>query len=195
RSLLIAHTDGAIRWDPDLGDFDWERTDALPSNLKQAYPEEPKYADFTWVREAPNLSLRNPRFATEVARLVSAVRERPLDELIGDDVRQRRRMKAAVSAAFAAITLTAAIAVWQWQVAETRRRLAVSRQLANQSLNQLDAQFDLALLLGVEATQVVHTVDAQTGLLTALRQFLQLGITGSQVIDARASLLTALQRQ
>ena len=111
RTLLIAHTDGTIQWDPEVGDFAWEQTDALPSALKQAYAEEPKYADFTWVREAPDLSLRNPRFATEVARLTSAVRNCPLDELIGDDVRQRRRMKAAVSAAFFTITLIAAIAV------------------------------------------------------------------------------------
>ena len=72
-TLLIAHTDGTIQWAPEVGDFDWERTDALPSTLKQAYAEEPKYADFTWVREAPDLSLRNPRFATEVARLISGV--------------------------------------------------------------------------------------------------------------------------
>jgi WD40 repeat protein len=169
QTLLIAHTDGIIQWDPKVGDFDWKQTDALPPTLQKAYAEEPKYADFTWVRAAPNLSLRNPRFATEVARLVSAVRNRPLDEMIGDDVRQRRRMKAAVATFLAIITLTAVFAFWQWRVAKTRQQIALSRQLANQSLNQLDEKLDLALLLGVEATRVVKTVDAKTSLLTALQ--------------------------
>src|SRR5262249_8194330 len=37
--------------------------------------------------------------------------------------------------------------------------------------------------------------DAEAGLVRGWRRFLQVGITGSQVIDARASLLTALLRQ
>jgi WD40 repeat protein len=168
RTLLISHTDGTIQWDSESGDFDWERTDALPSTLRQAYAEEPKYADFTWVREAPDLSLRNPRFATEVARLVSAVRNRPLDELIGDDVRQRRRMKAAVSATFLAISLIAAVAVWQWRVAETRRQLAVSRQFAANAVSHLGTDPERSLQLASQAMQTYRTTEAEAALRKSL---------------------------
>jgi WD40 repeat protein len=168
RTLLIAHTDGTIQWGPEGGDFDWERTDALPPTLQQAYAEEPKYADFTWVREAPDLSLRNPRFATEVARLVSAVRNRPLDALIGDDVHQRRRMKAAVSAAFLAITVTAAVAVWQWRVAETRRQVAVSRQFAADAVSHLSIDPERSLHVASQAMQTYQTTEAEAALRKSL---------------------------
>lgn len=166
--LIIALTEGSIQWDRESDDFDWKQTDALPSNLSKIFAEEPKYGDFTWARKGRDLSLSNPRFATEIARLVSAIRGRPLDELIGEDVRQRRRFRAAMGAAFVLIAGLASIAVWQSWVAKTHEQLALSRLLANQSLNQLDEQLDLALLLSVQATDIAPTVDALGSLFTAL---------------------------
>jgi len=55
-----------------------------------------------------------------------------------------------------------------WRQAEEQRKIAFSRQLANQSASYLEEQFDLALLLSVEAYQVCDTLEARSSVLNAL---------------------------
>ena len=60
---------------------------------------------------------------------------------------------------------------WQGQEAKRWKKLygqAQSRQLAAQSLSQLEDQLDLSLLLSVEANQMAATAEARSGLLHAL---------------------------
>src|SRR6267143_2114795 len=49
--LLISLTDGVILWDVQARDFDWGKTTAIPSCLKDAFPAEPLYADFRAAKE------------------------------------------------------------------------------------------------------------------------------------------------
>jgi WD40 repeat protein/energy-coupling factor transporter ATP-binding protein EcfA2 len=53
--------------------------------------------------------------------------------------------------------------------AEKRAKISLSRQLAAQSLSNLNTQFDLALLLGVEANRVTDTAEARSSLLNGLQ--------------------------
>lgn len=41
RTLFVVLTDGTLVWDDSAGDFDWARTDALPTTLKGAFNTEP----------------------------------------------------------------------------------------------------------------------------------------------------------
>src|SRR5262249_804272 len=69
----------------------------------------------------------------------------------------------------AVVTLVAAVAVWQYGKAARETKVAISRQLAVQSLNHLDDQLDLALLLSWEANDFADTVESRGGLLKALQ--------------------------
>jgi WD40 repeat protein/serine/threonine protein kinase/two-component SAPR family response regulator len=55
------------------------------------------------------------------------------------------------------------------QVAERQARVALANQLAAQSLSLLDDQLDLALLLGVQAFDILDTVQTSSTLLSALQ--------------------------
>jgi len=55
--------------------------------------------------------------------------------------------------------LVAGLAVWQYFKAVRETKVATSRQLAAQSLNHLDHQPDLALLLYWEANRVADTIE------------------------------------
>ena len=77
-------------------------------------------------------------------------------------------MKAAVSAAFFVITLIAAIAVWQWRVAETRRQLAVSRQYAADAVSHLSIDPEQSLLLASKAIHTYQTMEAEVALRKSL---------------------------
>jgi WD40 repeat protein len=61
-----------------------------------------------------------------------------------------------------------ATAVAESDRADWQAQIALSRQLAAQALNLLDNQFDLALLLNLEAYRIANTVEARSNLLFGL---------------------------
>jgi WD40 repeat protein len=107
--LLLVLTDGEMIWDDAANDFNWERTDALPPNLRNVFHKEPLYSDLRWARKATDLSLRNPQFLDEIGSLGATLHGRPKDEMIGDDVRQHRLFKMITASALVLLlALTAA---------------------------------------------------------------------------------------
>lgn len=105
--LLIVWTDGELAWDNASGDFDWSRTTCLPARLRGALKAEPLFLDMRWARSREDLSARRPEFLDALARLSSAVRRQPLDDLIGEDVRQHRRVRRLATGAVAALSMLA----------------------------------------------------------------------------------------
>ena len=142
--LLIVLTAGEIVWNDRDRDFDHQETTALPPDLFGQFPEEPLYLDLRWAQTGDDLSLNNPRFRDAIASLAATIHGRSKDELIGEDVRQRRRFVVASRSAVAilvflviAVSTTSVFAVRQRNeaiaqqiLAEQRRVEAQSRQLA-----------------------------------------------------------------
>ncbi len=107
--LLLVLTDGEMIWDDQANDFNWDRTDALPPNLRGVFHKEPLYSDLRWARKATDLSLRNPQFLDEIGSLAATLHGRSKDEMIGSDVRQHRVFKTITAAAILLLlSLTAA---------------------------------------------------------------------------------------
>ncbi len=73
---------------------------------------------------------------------------------------------ATITSIVALIALTAAL--FDYFRVKNEARLSLSRQLAAQSANRLEDQYDLALLLALEANRVASTVEGRGSLLTAL---------------------------
>ena len=126
--LLIIQTDGDIAWDNDKSDFDWAKTTALPRRLSTVFTDEPRWIDARWARTGAQASLRDPRFRDLVAELAAPLRGVPKDELIGEDIRQHRRLNHWRNAALGVVTMlligavaAAAIAVQQQQAAISQR--------------------------------------------------------------------------
>jgi MTH538 TIR-like domain (DUF1863) len=133
--FLIILTGGTLEWDDAANDFDWERTDALPPNLRGKFRSEPLFSDLRWVHKSEELSLRHPQFLDEVGTLAAALHGRPKDTMIGEDVRQHRVVKATAAAALALLLILAAgasvaayVATQQRARAEGQTRLAEQRQ-------------------------------------------------------------------
>jgi hypothetical protein len=175
-TLLIVLTEGELFWDPAAGDFDWQRSDALPKRLAGALADEPFHLDLRWAQKSEQLSLREPRFRDSVAQLASTLHGRPLDELIGEDVRQHRRTRRLAWGAVAALTLltlvsiaAAWVAIQQRNLANERLQIATSRQLTVEALGA-GREIDQALLLAVEATARFPTAEAAATLRTLLER-------------------------
>ena len=169
--LLIALTRGEIRWNDAAQDFDWNGTDALPRRLSKAFDQVPKYVDLRWARMATDLSLRNPDFLTAVASVTSTLQGQPLDELVGEDVRQHRRTRRVAAAAIAGLaTLAVAAAVFgviasqQRDEARRQEQIAVEqKQVATEQRDQ--ARRRLVQLNSANASRAADAGDVSGALL------------------------------
>jgi len=185
-NLLIIQTDGEIAWNGVAGDFDWTQTTALPARFSRLFVDEPRWIDARWARAERHATLRDPRFRDLVAELAAPLRGVPKDELIGEDIRQARRLAWWRNIALALLTVLLVAAISAAVVAIRQRDLAVERLAATQR-NESRA---LATLAGT-------AIDGD-GPATAVRIALAAlpGHEGDRpyVAQAEASLLHAVER-
>ncbi|MFE0927047.1 toll/interleukin-1 receptor domain-containing protein [Streptomyces mutabilis] len=162
--LLLVVTDGEIHWDHVAGDFDFERSTCLHSSLRGHFTAEPRWVDLRWMAADQPGDLREPRFREAVADLAAPLHGRPKDELIGEDVTQRRRfrrfrrsMLAGITALAVLATSAAVFAFVQRDTAREQARIATARQLAATALNLRDDDLDVASLLALQAHRLEET--------------------------------------
>ncbi|MBV8282684.1 MAG: TIR domain-containing protein, partial [Candidatus Eremiobacteraeota bacterium] len=159
--MLIAWTGGDLFWDHLKKDFDWGRTTALSLLLTGAFDgDEPLYLDLRWARTEVDLSRKNPKFATALARLSAAIRGRSLDEIFGEDLREQRRSLRFLLIGSTIVLFATLFAGWRWwaelqaqNAAEEQARIAKVRRLAAESSSALRVHPQQSLLLAVEAVQ------------------------------------------
>ncbi|MFE5994177.1 toll/interleukin-1 receptor domain-containing protein [Streptomyces sp. NPDC056453] len=170
-NLLLVVTGGELHWDHTAQDFDWERSTCMPYALRGYFTEEPRWVDLRWLSEGHENAPRDPRFRECVADLAAPLHGRPKDELIGEDVSQRRKLQRFRQAMLAITTtlaiLASAAAVYafvQRNTARDQTRLATARQLAATAVNLSGDDLDLASLLALQAYQVQDTPETLSAL-------------------------------
>jgi len=180
--LLIVQTAGGIVWDHVASDFGSLETDALPPRLRGMFPKEPRWVDARFTHTNVPVIGTDPRLRDLVAELAAPLRGVPKDDLIGEDIRQHRRLNLWRSGALIVLTtllvaalVAAGIALQQRNLAE-QRRIETERQLHMSEYRRLAAQatsqkaFDLALLLAVEATRLDDNRETRRTLLDLLQR-------------------------
>lgn len=177
-TVLIGLTDGAIVWDPGTSDFDWHHTDALPRAASGAFSDEPFWVDLTWSDEAKQLSLRDPRFLSAVAKLAAPIRNLDVGALLNEDNRQHRRRMQTIASASLALVALAGVALWQYQsslTAQERERAAAVREQDQRVLAHVAKAYRTLYVRPLQAVDEAHraiqiksTDEGQTALGTAL---------------------------
>jgi hypothetical protein len=100
-------TGGHLHWDDRAGDFDHDRSTALPPTLRGAFAEEPRWLDLGWAREETQIDLRHGRFRDAIAQVAAPMHGRPKDDLEAEDIRlHRRALRLARSAVGTPLALT-----------------------------------------------------------------------------------------
>jgi hypothetical protein len=100
------------RFEDITGDFDWEKTTAFPDCLRGRLAEEPLWIDLTWAAGIEKPSIRDARFLNAVGDISAIIRGVPKEQLIGEDVRQHRKLlvlRRAAIATLGALTVTVAV--------------------------------------------------------------------------------------
>src|SRR4051794_13427110 len=175
-TLLIALTEGAIGWDYDTGDVDWDDTTALPRSLERAFATEPLWVDLRFARTQSDVSLGQPDFRNVIADLAAPIHGRDKDMLLGEDITQHRRTMrlARGGVAILVLLLMAAsvatlLAVRQGNIARTRLNKATSLALASAADDQLATHLDVSLLLSLEANKLGDSAQARSSMVSALQ--------------------------
>ncbi|MEU7479169.1 TIR domain-containing protein [Lentzea sp. NPDC042327] len=144
RPILIVLTGGDVVWGD--GDFDWERTTALPEVLRGHFTEEP-----SWINLSGAPDLRSPEFLDAMATLSAALQGRDKDELIGEDVEQHRtarrfrRFSVTGLVVLTVLALVAAgVAFVQRSTAVDQRNTALADRLVAEAATIRDSQPGLA---------------------------------------------------
>jgi WD40 repeat protein/energy-coupling factor transporter ATP-binding protein EcfA2 len=75
--------------------------------------------------------------------------------------RRRKRVIIGLAAAFLVAVVLAGLAIFQWWRANEQAQVALSRQLAAESLAQMDNQPDLAFLMVIEANRTYESLEAR----------------------------------
>lgn len=165
--ILMVLDEGEILWDAGAGDFDWQRATAVNPALSKAFTEEPRWVDLSWFELDGSLRDADPRFPERVADLAAAIRFSERDELVGENVRERRRALnllrggvIALSLLLVASLIATVLAVRNGNAATEQARIALARQLAAQAITLSRTDLQTASLLAVEASRLND--DAQT---------------------------------
>jgi len=166
--FLIILTAGDIFWSSHSGDFDWQRTTALPRQLSKVFAEEPLFVDMRAVKSEEDLSLHNSQFRNQIADLAATIHGRPKDELIGEDVRIVRRNRRLAWLAGITLTVLAVAASIMAYVATVQRDAARSREAAALATSQLAVDPHLSLQLAVRGVTIDWTAEAALALREAL---------------------------
>ncbi|UCF90762.1 MAG: TIR domain-containing protein [Desulfobacterales bacterium] len=150
--VLIVLTNGEIVWSPNSGDFDWEKTSALPRRFSGVFDVEPRWVDMRWAHSAALPPLSDPRFRYAIADLVSPLRNIPKDDLIGEDIRQHRILRRWRNIAVIMLSILLIGALAAAQVARKQRGIALLREReAIEQKNEAERQSRTALALQLAA--------------------------------------------
>jgi hypothetical protein len=168
--ILLVVSEGDIVWDTAKVDFDWERSTAVPDNLKAAFSNEPKWVDLRWARKVEHLSLSDGRFRDNIADLAATLHGRPKDEIAGEEVQQHRRtVKWAWTVGITLLLLSIVAGSFAF-ISEHRRREAVANLLIFQSNAALATNPSEALRLALAAWRMQQNPDVHHAVLTVLLQ-------------------------
>jgi WD40 repeat protein len=141
-TILIVITDGELVWQESRNDFDWNKTNSLPSELANVFDREPLYGDMRWARDPSNqLSMKDPRFAQTILSLSATIQGRLMDDLGGEAVRNHRVARRMAAGAVSAICLFAVGAMmFAWLAIDAANR-ATKRNTEAQQRESLRLAF------------------------------------------------------
>ncbi|MDJ0768306.1 MAG: TIR domain-containing protein [Ilumatobacter sp.] len=151
--IIPVVTEGEFEWDDERNGIDWERSTAVPSALRGAFADEPKFVDVRWAKDEPQLDLRHSGFRDAVASIAAPIHGIPKDELEGEDIRRHRHSQRLRRVAVTGLVLLAVVAASAGLIAlANARRADREAERANDEADRANAEAQRA---SDEATRAV----------------------------------------
>ncbi|MQL62879.1 TIR domain-containing protein [Streptomyces vinaceus] len=142
--FIIALSAGHVVWDESTGDFDWDRTTALPNQLRGAFANEPLWVNFRPFRDAhadDRSMASGTDFRDAVVTVAAPLHGLSKDQLDGKDLHHertwrwvRRALISTVAVAVPGFMVAGGVAWQKSGEADARARSSASRALAARAL-------------------------------------------------------------
>lgn len=174
--LFPVLTRGELVWSEVIGDFDPERSTALPEALRGVFVEEPRHIDVRWADGRSGLTLDDLQFRDAVADLAAPLRNLPKDELIGSDLREHKRAMRLARSAIAVLSVLLVVALVAAVFARNNAVRADNRRVDTQAARlrleslRISNRPDAGFLLAAEAYRLRPDADAATAVLTSAQR-------------------------
>lgn len=151
-TLILGVTAGRVPWsEPEVAGCP---ASCVSSELVGCYGEPPRWVDLRALRAEEHISQQNPVLLDAVADIGAAVRGIDKDELVGEHIRQHRRVRRVAATAVTLLCLltvatvvAAVLFAVQRNTAREQARIATARQFAATAEALGGQQLDLAMLL------------------------------------------------
>jgi tetratricopeptide (TPR) repeat protein len=142
-TLLLAVTDGDLVWDPALNDFSRPIGVPLPPALSGKFPDEPKWVDLRIYRNGADR--RDARFIELAADFSATIQGIPKEDLLSQELRQKRRALTLASSAAVALAVLAGAAGWEAYEAARQREIAIANEArARNALDRAERNLSIA---------------------------------------------------
>jgi hypothetical protein len=189
--LIVVLTDGCVLWDPVRTDFDGAQSTAIPDMLRGVFPGEPFYLDMRWARSDDGLSLANPRFKTQTVQIAAALKGLAVEDIIGEEVEQHRRMIRVRNAAIATLATLSIFALGFAGYAFTQRSVAIrfgEDARVQQTRAEQSAQEAITAAKVAEERRVQAQAAEDRATMAAAEQAEQRGVAEREAYSARVAL-------
>ncbi|WP_329791275.1 TIR domain-containing protein [Lentzea sp. DG1S-22] len=169
--FFIVLTAGELVWDAEAGDFDHDRTTALPEAARGWFDAEPLWIDLRGHRDR----IERTGFRDSAAAVAAAIHGVAKDRLLSEDVRQQRRLVSVLSSLLVIALVAGGVALWQRNAAleqrdraDSQARVALSRALAAESDVRTATDPQLAAQLALASRALAGTAESGGALLRRL---------------------------
>jgi tetratricopeptide (TPR) repeat protein len=143
--ILIVVLDGAIEWDQERGDFNWNVTDCIPTILKGKYKEEVCWQDLRQVSPPARTKSDKENLRNVVAAIGGKILDVDPADLIAKEEKTRRRFIEGAWVVVLGLITLAALAGYFWYTAETPADKAYNE--GRRTLESRDSWYRILLAL------------------------------------------------
>jgi WD40 repeat protein len=156
-TLFFAVTAGRVPWS-EANRVDWPIPSCIPEYVLSYYATAPRWVDLRALRSDQQISRQNPALLDAIADIGAAVRGVDKDQLVGEHIRQHRRVVRTASVAVALLTLLTVATViasflfaGQRNAARQQATIATAKQFAATAQAEAQQRIDQAMLLAAKA--------------------------------------------
>nr|VFK60560.1 MAG: TIR domain-containing protein [Candidatus Kentron sp. TUN] len=118
--LIVILLGGDIKVDDQSKQIDWSGTDALPTFMAEHLTTVPLYLDLRELARLDDIDLNDPSFKRAINGIVARFRGIDPNEMLGEEIRQRRRALRLKRGGIAALVVLTMLAGGFWFLAEDR---------------------------------------------------------------------------
>ncbi len=165
--LYIIKINGDIIWNYTKNDFDWEKTDCLPVNLKNKFSDEPLWINLNEYIDDKKLNSNKFGFAASIAKIIGGIVGKAPREIESDELKRKR--KTGVFLGVGLLTLLIAIVIGVLFYLKNK----VSE--ANSIVNNLIAEANLCRKSNINKSLLLYSYayekNKDTSLFKVLNQF------------------------